>query len=218
MLKIVKEKNLTGGIIEKLVDAFTPLIDELKKKREGSNGSMHDLNPKDGSSPTEKKKEKLPDGWKGVTSPSGESFFFNTKTDMVVREAPEICVSDMPFSEFKGRPSALDIFQRMPPNFYEPLDKAFGSAKFENLADIRKKSQSNAGELAADGTLAQLGMSKDEAEVLFSYTYEAENGKDSPCYIMNRVLAERDVNRLRMHRSYVLHLLKALRKLKPILR
>ena len=104
----------------------------------------------------------------------------------------------------------------MPPNFYESLDKAFESAAFKNLTDIRKKSQEKVRKLTETGELGRWGMSKEEAEVLFSYSFEAANKKETPCYIMNKTLAERDVNTLRNHRGYILHLLKALRKLKPV--
>ena len=149
-------------------------------------------------------------------SPAGNTIYVDTKTGVSELEAPEMTVSDMPFSDFVGKPSALSIFERMPPDFYEPLDKAFESAAFKNLADIRAESQEQVEALANSGTLYSLGMSRGEAEVLFSYTYEAKERKESPYSIMNRVLTERDDNKLRSHRGYILHLLKALRKLRPI--
>ena len=52
--------------------------------------------------------------------------------------------------------------------------------------------------------------------MLFSYTYEAKNHDDSPYRVINKALAERDDNALYNYRGYILHLLKALRRLRPV--
>ena len=202
LLRMMRAKKIKGEDIERIMDVFAPLIAGLKRKDENV---------------VEREKEReLPPGWKEVTSPAGKSFFRNTMTGAERADAPEMCVSDMPFSDFFVNPSALGILESMPQDFYEPLDEAFESAGFEDLENIKKKSQEKANELAMNGTLGSLDMNMEEAEVLFSYTYQAQKGKKSPCYIMNTVLAERNVNQLQNHRCYILHLLKALRKLKRV--
>ena len=159
----------------------------------------------------------LPPGWKEVVSPLGNAIFVNTKAHAAQFDAPEMTVSDRPFAECTFiNASGLDSFQHMDPNFYVSLDAAFESAAFRNLAEIRRLAQENVRALAESGELDKLGMSRDEAEVLFSYSFETKGGKETPCYIMNRTLADRDSNALINHRGYILHLLKALRKLEPI--
>lgn len=136
---------------------------------------------------------------------------------MIELEAPEMSVSDRPFSEntFRGKPSAMNIFQQMNPSFYESLDKSFRSASFKNTEVIRRKAKAKSEKLQAKGILSKFGMSIEEAEVLFSYTYEEKGGKGTPCYILNKMLAERN-DCIINYRGHILHLLKALHKLEPI--
>ena len=216
LLRILKLKNITGEDILRIIDSFTTLVKELKQKSQKPKTKISKCLYK-----TEKRKQKhstkLPSGWKEVIAPAGNTFFYNTKTGVAELEAPEMTVSDRPFNENAFmKASSLDIFQRMPQYFYETLDDTFKSAKFKNLAEIRKKSQENVIKLIENGELGKWGMNKEEAEVLFSYSFEAENTKETPCYIVNKALADRDDNNLRNYRGYILHLLKALRKLRPI--
>ena len=129
---------------------------------------------------------------------------------------------DMSYSDsndFNVQPSIMDTFSRIPQDFYQTLDEALESAAFYNTDKIRKESQEKIKSLEESGTLSSLGISKEEAEVLFSYTYDdSENGHKylTPFLEINKCLAERNSNATRKYRGYILHLLKALRKLKPV--
>ena len=112
--------------------------------------------------------------------------------------------------------SGLDIFQQMPPGFYETLDVAFESAGFKDLAEIRRWAQKKARKLEESYKLGAMGMSKEGAEVLISFTYEGANSEDKPSYLINKAIAERNSNSLRAYRGYILHLLRTLRGLRPI--
>ena len=161
--------------------------------------------------------ERLSPNWRRITSPKGETFYYNIKTEAVQTEPPVMSMSDLPFSDIVGKPSAMSVFQYMPSGFYENLSKSFESASFKNFSVIKEKSQERVRGLERNGTLNKLKMASEEAEVLFSYTYEEKEKKsNTPCYIMNKLLAERNDNRLMAYRGYILHLLKALRKLEPV--
>lgn len=112
--------------------------------------------------------------------------------------------------------SGLDTLQQMPPGFYETLDRAFEDACFKDLAEIRKWAQKKARKLEERGKLGTVGMNKEDAEVLISFTYEGGNSEDKPSYLVNKAIAERNNNSLRAYRGYILHLLSVLRRLRPI--
>lgn len=203
--RILEAKNITGQDIDQILNTFSVLVRKLKREEKERNKEN-----------TISNNQILSPNWIEVTSPSEETFFLNTKTGETRVEAPEMTLSELPFSSFKGQPSSLGIFQQMNPDFYEPLDESFKSAAFKKVDDIKTQSQNKVEDLVKKGILEELGVNKEEALVLFSYTYQAKPSKYSPYVIMNKVLAERNDNMLRTYRGYILHMLKALRKLEPV--
>lgn len=204
LLELIKDKKIKGKDIGLIIDAFIPIIYELKKKEIEKN------NPKE-------LEKRLPPGWMVAVSPSGETFFLNTKTGLTLLEAPEMCVSDLPFSDSKEKPSALETFQRTKPDFYKSLEDAFEPFKtvsFKDNDEFKKKSQEIMAKLDKN-FINEHGIIKEDVDVLLSYSYEVSGGKDVPYRIINKILAARNDNGARAYGGYILHLLKALRKLKP---
>ena len=151
----MRAKNITGGDIRRIIDVFTPLVFGLEKREEkkskGESSSKDNSHRNPYKTESKKKQGRLPPGWKEVVAPAGNTIYINTKTGVSELEAPKMTVSDMPFSDFVGRPSALSVFDQMSPDFYEPLGKAFESSAFKNLADIRAKSQEQVNDLISSG-------------------------------------------------------------------
>lgn len=203
----MKANGITGDVVSRIVKAFVSLLEILEeskdKKKDGEGGGGGGL----------------PLGWIEAATPTGSTIFVNKKTGVLQFDTPVMTISDLPYNDNSCvKMSSLETFQHIPEDYYETLDKAFESAGFKDLAEIRKRSQDKVKTLTESGKLRTLGMSKEEAEVLFSYTFEVKKPekKEFPCYVINKVLARRDTNALRNCRGYILHLLKALRKLNPI--
>ena len=186
-----------------------PLIGKLKQEEESKKGKKQHK---------KKSNESLPPDWIEIKSPAGEVFFFNTKTWMTQVKKPKMTISDLPLSDtvFPEKLSPLKAFQRAPPDFYEPLAESYKSAGFKNYEKIKEESQEKVKGLKAKGGLDKYKLSDEEAEVISSYTYQAGKSNEAPYYVMNKAISERNDNNLRACRGYILHLLKALRKLKPV--
>lgn len=187
----------------KIIDTFGPFVEEMKRKVVLNRAKK-------------KKKIRLPPGWEEVVLPSGEIIYYNTKTKTAQFEEPKVRVPDLLYVDSFEKPSALKILPKTSPIIYEPLSKAFEDASFENADKIIIESHHKMIELEEGGVLDTLGVSKDDAVVLISYSYEAEERGKAPSYVINKLLAERNDNDLRRYRWYLFHLLKALRRLEPI--
>ena len=164
------------------------------------------------------KQEDLPPNWFKAVAPAGNYIYMNSETWMAQLDPPEKAMSDIPFVSIYKSPS-FDSFRHFGTEFYEPLDEAYKSAGFKNIKKIKEEASEKITELKKIGALDEFGITDEEAEVLFSYTYSPTgkaNKKELPYYIMNKVLAERNTNGIIKCRGYILHLLKALRNFKPV--
>lgn len=112
-------------------------------------------------------------------------------------------------------PTFLDTVFRPEDIVPETIEESLNRAGFK---DIIKIIQSCTDELEQNKVLKVLKMSRDEAYAILAYTYQADKTEDSPYRILNQALLDKNTERLKTLRGFILNLLSALRKLKTEVR
>ena len=132
------------------------------------------------------------------------------------KSSPEVISRFQEDLDLPSRPQLLnssleDMLTFMDKDSYQSLDDAFKSIGFLSLDKVYENFKKLSS--ISEAHLEEIGITNDEAVTIHSYCYP---GSDAPYHKMNKALAERNDNAIRNCRGYILHLMKALRKLKPI--
>ena len=97
----------------------------------------------------------------------------------------------------------------------ETLEESLASAGFRNVGDIMRECVARLETPEMKTVLKVLKMTRDEACAIYAYLYEARAFEESPFRVVSKALMDRDTEKLKTLRGFVLLLLSALRKLRP---